>query len=353
MDFGDLNFALSAATSPRTIASRFGVLTPYDFNPSGLDLAGGSADAGPSFQAMFDYAFGPQDSPHGPDAGYLNKPCYIPAGNYKTEQQLVLTNVDSAWIFGDGMDSTRVFYGGVVDGSGRGGATYTLCFQWMRTCLLQGFTVSGPPAAADPWTGAPVPFAALGGVGALDGNAGNHNLFVGMGFERGVDGAFLGWQASSLGSEFAFINCRLRNCKWGYRIVDNFNALDFSMWGGSIEDCEVGISALTGMFNIISGTMFIGCNVDIDSTTGNPTALIGVKSTSTGKHLAVGGPTYVCNGEFASIGHFADVEAPLVVDGSKIAGTISGTTSKIYLRGNDAPNAGLLTSWSGTTAENI
>jgi hypothetical protein len=79
----------------------------------------GSADSGPAIQSAFDAAYGPASSPN--SQSYQNKGVHLPAGNYKTNQQLVLAaggpDGHGVFFFGDGQRNTRIFYNGPLSSS--------------------------------------------------------------------------------------------------------------------------------------------------------------------------------------------------------------------------------------------
>jgi pectate lyase-like protein len=104
--FTALAFRANGAATPRTTLDRLaGLINVKDFGAIG----DGVRNDAPAIQAAFDAAFGPASSPHGTDA--RNRPVYFPAGWYKVNSQLVLTQVLGGHIYGDAPRSTKLIAG--------------------------------------------------------------------------------------------------------------------------------------------------------------------------------------------------------------------------------------------------
>lgn len=103
-------FRTTGGTADRSLDQWFGdIINVREF--AGVDPTG-SADCAPAFQAAFDLAFGSSSAPHGENNKRLNRPVYIPAGNYRINTPLNLTRVVGGHIYGAGNGCTRLFYNG-------------------------------------------------------------------------------------------------------------------------------------------------------------------------------------------------------------------------------------------------
>ena len=108
--FANFAFPATGAPSLRTMPDRLAeIRNVKDFGAIG----DGRTDDTAAIQATFDAAFGSSASPHG-DSTYLNRPVYFPTGGYKITRPLILTGVKGANIFGDGMNSSTIFWGSNV-----------------------------------------------------------------------------------------------------------------------------------------------------------------------------------------------------------------------------------------------
>src|SRR5262249_39294089 len=85
----------------------------------------GVADDTAAIQAALDAAFGTAASPHG-DSPELNRPVYIPAGQYKITAPLLVTRVKSGHIFGDGMRASRLIWAGAYNGNSVANADHSV-----------------------------------------------------------------------------------------------------------------------------------------------------------------------------------------------------------------------------------
>lgn len=349
MNLGDMSFTVSGGTIDRSFGERAGdILNVKDFGA----LGNGIHDDGPAIQAAFNQAFGTAGAPHGTANPHLNKPVRIPAGLYLTNQELYCTELQGAWIFGDGRDVTTIRYVGPADGGGLIGARSCLIVQYMRSCLFEDFTVEcESPLLADVL----VAFFSSQGIGSLAGNGGNHNIFRNVGFRNALDGCLIAPNASGLGSEYAFYNCLVENCKWGYRIANNFNALDYFWMGGQMKDCEEGISNHVGTINFCGGVEFINNSVaDVLSSPGVGPLMVGNISNSE-HHVIFGGPGYMIGTRHTGTGRFIDMGGAgtsCIAQACNSDGVIRGNIGgRLYLRGSKMENPDLYDNFSGTKVE--
>jgi hypothetical protein len=338
-------FAITGGTSSQSLDTRFGrALTPYDFNPTGLDLAGNSADAAPAIQAMFDAAFGSSASPHGLSNAALNRPCHIPAGRYKLQSTLTLTRVVGGWIYGDGLAATQLIYSGAWSTE-----TPVLSVNGMASSLIRcmSFTndVTKDSVGVDlDWDGT------SGGDGlhnncfTMCGLSGKYGLILA---KSGLDGAGIqltgpiggggsAGAAFDIRSDTAHLQV-LHPSIGGYPILYKAHKGALIVQGGSGESSDV--------------------NFDIDGPNTRVT-VIGNRTESTNVFRVAAGTLKAISINHAVTGTFAEIHGgKVILDACNLnAGgslsQITGDAGALYMRGCFT-NSGYRSGFSGTVTQDI
>jgi hypothetical protein len=178
-----------------------------------------------AIQAAIDAAFGPASAPKN---GVRNLPLYIPAGTYKVTSQLLLTTVQSGFMFGDGSSLSHIVYGGPTPPS----SGYPFGLISTNGCIFsyfQGFSLD------------------ISGANTvclnMDRRAGttpinvNGNFFVDIATKNSFSGVLLGF-SGEMGSEMQFWNCSFQDHPFAAVVFCNQNALAGQFWGCTFARCS-------------------------------------------------------------------------------------------------------------------
>jgi hypothetical protein len=323
-------------------------------------VGNGTGDDGPSIQAAFDAAFGTAGSPHSDANKALNRPVYIPNGVYNVGNPLYLTDVHSGWIFGAGMNNTRLQYTGSNVGNTHAftapGKVITPLImmngvQYSRIEGLNLFINVANSACIYNYT------QAAGSIGGP--NTSTLNTFNNLLLEGSTAGVLAGYeQQNGTCSECLYTNVSFANCtSYGLRVIGQ-NSLNHWVVGGGASSCDVGYSCPSGSIPLIFGAALAGSTTrDVDFGTTVASSIVGCRSEST-NFLLTGG--YVSlqgiQQEGPSSGIFVDTgtAGSVTVDECRsTVGTFHGSNDgQLWIRGGlYQAGSGLFTSFTGTVAE--
>lgn len=340
----------TGSSSSRSFGIRFSdILNVKDYGATG----NGSTDDSAAIQSCFDVAFGTNASPHGEAGRFSNKPVFFPAGNYRIVTPLTITQLYGGWIFGEGMESTRLFY----DGASIGTEPFSsiLVAKLVAYSRFEGMTFDHPSNDGNMVGFYQYKNASFGNLG------GTAVRFHNVKFKGGQDGCLLGYNVANGGDTCTFINCVFDGCVWGLRVASQ-NSLSHTCVGCTFKNCTDGISVISGsVFCTISCVFENNSGYDIRFGAGGEcSAVVGADSSS--QHFATaGGGIYIegVRNANASAGNFfdnVDGFSRIVVDGCHSTnGKFLTNTGKLYLRGSIFDNASYLTGITGaaTVPENI
>ena len=312
----------------RTFGDRAGdILNVKDFGAIGDDVH----DDGPNIQNCLNQAFGPPNAPHGVDGGaYVNRAVFFPAGNYLTNQTLLMALLDGAWIFGAGRDATRIRLGTLT-----AGLSVAMRVNYLRRTLFEDMTFEVPALSdADKFNFGTVAFYAADSGG----NGGNHCLWRNCGFRNGLDGFCTAFEGDGLSSEFCHIDCSYENNHWGFRVANNYNSLDMTLMGGNFQNNIIAISNPVGSFNTVSGVEFSGSSdVDIDSIASMPIA--NCRSSSANFYRGGGGNYHITGLRHTGTGYTVDdLSAGKVNISNSVSAGKFRIGGKFYSRANNFTN---------------
>jgi Pectate lyase superfamily protein len=347
-----------------TYSSVFGTLSVKD--PTYGAVGNGVANDGPAIQACFDAAFGTAASPHGIANKALNRAVYFPGGTYNVGAPLYLNKVASGQIFGAGANCTRLSYTGALSGNtvssgSLSGPDAALLHAITPLIITDGFSyskfeginlaISGANTAAFflYWDG-------TGGAGPTS------NSFSDLLLEGATTGMLIGYLTPGLCSEQTFKTCVASGCTdYGFRNI-SANALNNAFLNCGAASCGVGFSSPTGTIAIYCASL-AGNGVDIEANT-NPITIIGSRTESANfVNLGLGQCWAHISGceqaDTNQAGYFVNLEngSQAVIDSCvqedtlSTAGKITGSNSRVYLRGNDFRNTAYLSSFTGVVSE--
>jgi hypothetical protein len=340
-------------TTSRTFADHLGDVV----NVKGMGAKGdGTTDDRAAIQAAFDLAFGTAGSPHGNANRFLNRPVFFPAGNYRINAPLYLTNVIGGHIFGAGTQNTKLFYTGSISGN-------TVVANGISPLIMtNGFAFSRMEGMNLAISGANTTCLYLFQNGAQGQT--NADTFNDMLFEGATAGALIGFDANALCSEMIFNACQAIGCpSYGFRNINN-NALNNLFIGGGAAQCGIGYSIPTGSVHLYGSSL---ANNWTDVVCGSNPMIISGARTESANFVTNGADTLVTiqgciqDNSVSGAGNFLSATlGKTIVDGCVTVGTgattgkiigASGTT--IYLRGNQFRNTAYLSSFTGTVGQNI
>lgn len=333
-------FAYRAAGAPtsRSTPDRLAdIVNAKDFGAVG----DGITDDRAALQAAIDAAFGPAAAPHGGlSTGYpLNRELFIPNGTYNISAPLILTQVQGPKIRGAGKMATRIvntatsgaqYYGAVIRAE-------ALTFAVIKNMTL---------VAAAPSVGSVNRCFDL----AWD-NTGTVSLhaitFTNVRFEGGDMGCGIG-NGGAMGSEVLFKSCDFVGCAIGMKGF-NFNALDFTLMGGSFQGCGVGIDCNgTSTFSYLCGINFSGStswDIEFDSFDGM--VVEGCRSTSQMFQRLIGSVSMhnkACwHAPAGAVGQYAACQAFFIMDGCTVTNAVLQKSPQaflgnaLYMRGCSLP----------------
>lgn len=355
--FSSFAFNATGGNTPETLPDRLAVFANVkDFGAKG----DGITDDTQAIQSAVDFAFGPASNPNG-TGHYKNKKLFFPNGTYNISSPIVFTQVEGAHIYGAGKLATRIvntttsgstnYFGTVFLVNSNIGNNSYFTFAVIEHLTL---AVSAPP-------------------GSYVNSGFNHRfgytlMFRNVRFEGGDVGINFG-ASGSQSSEIQMISCDFVNCAVGTTAY-NYNALNFTLMGGSFQNCGVGVwDHLTSPYTYISGVHFSGsstCDIKHDSYYG--TVVEGCYSTSTSYFMNnigdVLAKTKACMYKPATppSGGYSICNALLIMDGCVATNCVLnstnpwgvGGTNRICIRGCSLPTNFLSGAYNvPTIAENI
>lgn len=396
--FTTYTFPITGGSVDRTTPDRFAdIINVKEFGAIG----NGTADDTAAIQAAFDAAFGPPESPHGNTNRALNKPVFLPGGNYRITSPLYLIGIQGGMIFGNGTESTTLSFespgtGNSVIPTGDGSEiTPCIMTNGISYTRIEGMTIGSNSSSntAGIYLFTDGTFLSTADIFS--------NLLI-SGFTNGILGGYGGSGGNCDNMQFhnvVFTLCTLA----GLRVVGQ-NALNYGVYGGGGSSCcstSTGpggnrgavYSAVGGSISPICGASFSGNEWDIISGSASSVSIIGASSESqkcigmAGTACHVSGVSYrpvnssgckfvdctytgmakidSCHfspgndtgaGTIVELGNIgiAVVDALYMGDGG-VSCVYSGTAgSKLYLRGSrDFSGSAPLTGFGGTVAQNI
>ncbi len=339
-------------TTSRSLAQHQGEVV----NVKGMGAVGnGTTDDRAAIQAAFDLAYGPAGSPHGISGRFTNRPVYFPAGNYRVDAPLYLTNVYGGHIFGAGTMSSKLFNGGSPSGNTvvANGITPLIMTNGFSFSKMEGLNL----ATSGPTTTCLYLFQ-NGAQGQTNGDTFNDMLFEGA--EAGV---LIGYDANALCSEMLFHGCHAISCYgYGFRNINN-NALNNMFIGGGASQCGIGYSVPTGSAHLHGLSL---ANNTTDIVCGSNPMTISAARTESANFVVNGADTMVTihgctqDNSVSGAGNFLSstlgrtiIDGCVAVNTGATTGKIIGSSGTIYLRGNNFRNTSYLSSFTGTVGQNI
>lgn len=315
-----LNLALASikstgSTTSKTFADRFAdVINARDYGAVG----NGVTDDTTALQAAIDAAFGPRASPHGSSNPFINKPLYIPAGNYVITSPLYFVNVLGGHVFGAGNGSTQLFYTG--DGS-QGNNLDAINTTFSPAIMLDGVSYTVFEGFDIGFSAASV--ASTNTIGFYVYQSGSNGYTGGLTFrDMNVGAAYIGILGGAPAGncdDCQLLNVQFNTCRLaGLRVV-GANCLNWQVYGGGAQGCAysstynpdtvtsgnlgAAYSCVTGSISLISGVGTTGNRYDIVNAGAQGMTVIGGRGEGNnytqhavvnGAIVAVGSTIYLC-----------------------------------------------------------
>jgi hypothetical protein len=260
----------TGASASRTFGARFAeCVSVKDFGATG----NGSTDDGPALQAALTF-LRKTSSPS-------SRGLYFPAGNYKTNQVLYITNTEGVRIFGDGSVSTVISYrGSATAGNTEASGGSPNANLMTPVIMTNGFSYSSLSGMS---------LNSIAGTNTCGiyfyqdathskGNTDQLNISDLLVDGGCATGYLVGYQATALCSEIAFFNCVTNSCTgYGWRNVST-NALNNNLYncGGVLN--AVWLSVPTGSVQVYGASL---ARNTLDIQTGqSPIAITGCRTES-------------------------------------------------------------------------
>lgn len=350
--FVNFGFPATGGTASRTIPDRLAdIINIKDYGAKG----DGVTSDGAAIQAAFDAAYGPASAPHGSNFR-LNKGVFFPGGKYLIDQQLFLNDVQGAWLFGAGQHATQLIYTGPASKLPSGDLTSLLTCRTVTYSRFEGITFDATSSNATVCV-------QLMNWASLS-NDGTGNTWINCAFIGGSSDGFLCTLDGSgqLGSEELFTGCTFDGCTNGL-LINSGNGLNYTLIKCTFRNGTRGIQCPVGAVNAIVGCNFHNNNqLDIWVKQDQAPTIIGCYSDS--PNFCLAGPVWIvgCYHNPSSAGGIWNAladnqdEPKAIVEGCYLGGNsgiYGNNTHTIYLRSNTVLNAGYLSNFSGTVAENI
>jgi hypothetical protein len=350
----------TGSTTTRTFGARAAdVINVKDYGAVG----NGITDDRAAIQAAITAAFGDYTgTPNGNTNRALNKPLFLPGGNYRITGPLYIYGVQGGWIYGNGIESTTISFenpgtGTVTIPSGTGSEiTPAIMLQGCAYTKLEGFTIGSNSSGslAAPTVGI---YSFTDGTWFCSANE-FHSLLL-NGFTVGILGGYGGSGGNC--DNHILINCYFNNCGLaGVRIVHQ-NALNWAVYGGGAASCAwmstgpagnggAAYSSVTGGFAPICSISCSGNLWDIVGQGFSPVTVIAGSSESV-QTIGLGGvqgfiqgmgfrfdhsvSTFSCTGSISGTTLTVASASGQVYPGATISGTgvTGGTTIVTQLTG--------------------
>ena len=171
------------------------------------------------------------------------------------------------WIFGAGMDATRIFYGGSLSGNTVAPSTFDAASdnipanQITPIFMTNGLSYSTIEKMTLSITGTKTTSLYYLFQDGSQGNTTTNKLSE-LGIGSGTFGILAGYQSNALCSECTYINVIFGGCGRGLHL-DSFNALDHQVFGGGANSCTgAAYSCPAGQINTIQGVSLSGNAID-------------------------------------------------------------------------------------------
>lgn len=313
----------------------------------------GATDDTIKIQAAVDACFGPASTPHGGNSYSLNKVLFFPCGKYNITSPILFPPMQGGHVFGAGKYATHIvnvagsgstqYYGSVfktdaadycrfehmtLEAVGKGGGLNCYCFVggWNRTT---------PDTTSTTHSGECM----FRNVRFLNGDGGS------------IWGVAFGANTDVMGSEVLYDGCTFESCSIGMEGLE-FNALDYTVIGGSCVGCAIGLSDNSSSpISSVIGMDFSGsttCDCNISGGSGSGMALLGCTSSSTTFLSTHGGSpvkTKACiHNPLSGSGYYTTGENYVAIDASYGLNTVfqppavsNKQSGKICVRGCNLP----------------
>jgi hypothetical protein len=224
-----------------------------------------STDDTRALQAAADFCFGPPTAPHGTPAVGSNRVLRIPQGRYKISSPIQIAKLHGGRIIGAGRFVTQItnVAGGPVFVTNGCGYSH---FEGMY------LEASGKSATVFD----------LNWDGTAGGAALQSNTFVDMLFNGGGIGVDIG-AGSYMGSENLFVNCYWIAQATAALKTSNFNALQNTVIGGNIQNCNIGIWVQRGSVPVVESVGFQQSrdwDIRVDNSANDTLSVIGCRTES-------------------------------------------------------------------------
>jgi Pectate lyase superfamily protein len=320
--FTSFPFTATGAPTPRTMPDRLGeIKNVKDYGAVG----NGVTDDTAAIQACFDAAFGATG--HG-ESAYLNRPVFIPAGQYRITAPLTIVNTKGGHVFGSGMSTTKIINTNSKNPS-------VIVTNGIGYCTFEEMYLAASPGgiAFDyDWNGS--------------GQSGQLNLFKHIFFQGGAYGCRVGF-SNLMCDTSTWLSCFFASATTAGLAVLNLNSVSHNIFGGNFQDNAIGIFVSGGGINAIIGTGFqLSSQWDIKIAGGalDTYLIAGVKTESAnffaGTNASMSFNLVGCAqlGVHGGTGTFASAYGALNIDGcwSEAGRITSGgqTTTKLAMRNN-------------------
>ena len=337
----------------------------------------GMNDDTAAIQAAFNAAFGTAGSPHA--GNVANTPVYFPTGYYFVSSPLVVTNVQTGIIYGDGPLQSQIHFaptGGTITPVNSEGFTPVLWLNGFYGGTIRDLAFSGPIDTTT-WSTCCI---WVGPDGSLGGTGSHGNLFLNLRTTLTTYGIVFGSANAQAVSENTCINCEWGIQGSGHQIgffVSGGNTLNMKCYGGGCSG-----NLLAGFKTNNSGTItsiisvaMDGNSQDIDLAATADCAIIGIRTeggafVKTGANPTTmlncnqanqGGPVtgYTTGSAATFTGYFTNISGNsiLTVVGGSVLGMRPGM--KVYGAGVSAgqtlglPVAGSSTVWNVTIGQTL
>ena len=218
-----------------------------------------------ALQAAVDDCFGNSARPHGTTGVVSNKVLLIPAGRYRITSPLEIAKLQGGRVLGDGRFVTQI----VNVAGGPAIVTNGCAYSHFEGMYLQS---QGTDATVFD----------LNWDGSAGGAALQSNTFIDMFFDGGAVGVDIG-AGGFMGSENLFVNCFWIDQRSAALKTSNFNALQNSLVGGNIQNCNIGVWVERGSVRLVESVGFQlskVCDIRIDNSANDTIAVVACRTES-------------------------------------------------------------------------
>jgi hypothetical protein len=301
-------------------------------DPYNLAQYSGASDCRTALQATLDMCFGSADSPHGDAGAALNNPFILPPGLFNISAPLTLRSVRGGMLRG----ATRMAT--TIKNTNGGSVFVTNGFEFSCVEDMSLQSAGTAPLFDLDWDNT--------GSTALQ-----SNTFSDMLFEGGSSGIRVG-HSGFMGSEGLILNCFFANSSSAGLLIENFNALQWSILGGNFQGCAIGVHVFAGSVPEISGVGFqngSGLDIQIDNAVNDGYAITGCRTeTENFINCPVGTPLSVigCTQQAPGSGYFVQSNGPVFMSSNGSAnGQLRGSQNGEWrLAGNYFGRSDFITS---------